>query len=239
MVKKTQMGWIGGMSLMALAVGSAFNAASANAGNVTEGKVAVTAPDAIDILVTAERLAAYGLKENDAVALIQAAKMKKSVPTQAMAGKPKTEKPADAKSGKTPEKKEAGVDTSADALLARATVLAGDNASLKLLIADARATGIRGAVRGPGRSVTTVDARSTDSYQVTFRGGEMAGVIVKGDGDTDLDLYVYDENGNRICADADTTDTMVCRWNPSWTGSFTIRVANLGNVYNQYTIIHN
>ena len=35
-----------------------------------------------------------------------------------------------------------------------------------------------------------------DLYKIAFRGGEVARAAVSGDGDTRLDLYVYDENGN-------------------------------------------
>ena len=57
-----------------------------------------------------------------------------------------------------------------------------------------------------------------------------------GDGDTDLDLYVYDENGNLIDKDIDSTDTMLCMWTPKWTGEFIIKIKNLGSVRNYYTL---
>jgi hypothetical protein len=85
-------------------------------------------------------------------------------------------------------------------------------------------------------TVERVAAGATDVYTVTFRGGERATVTVRGDGDTDLDLYVYDENGNLIVKDDDHTDNCVVSFTPKWTGPFKIRVVNRGNVYNQYTI---
>jgi hypothetical protein len=48
---------------------------------------------------------------------------------------------------------------------------------------------------------------------------------------------VLDENGNQVYKDDDTTDDMIYRWTPKWTGQFTIRVKNLG-IANEYTIVH-
>lgn len=79
-------------------------------------------------------------------------------------------------------------------------------------------------------------ANSTDIYEVKFKSGETATVLVIGDGDTDLDLYIYDENDNLIEADLDDSDTMICTWTPKWTGTFTIKIKNLGSVKNYYTM---
>jgi hypothetical protein len=81
-----------------------------------------------------------------------------------------------------------------------------------------------------------VKAQSTDRYTHRFYADETAYIYVDGDGDTDLDLYVYDENGNLIDSDTDPGDTCLCRFTPKWTGSFTIKVKNLGRVYNEYRI---
>jgi hypothetical protein len=84
-----------------------------------------------------------------------------------------------------------------------------------------------------------VRARTTDVYHVTFRGGEVAAVAIAGDGDTDLDLFVYDQNGNQICRSVRSRDTEACRWTPAWTGTFRIEVKNLGGVANRYRIAMN
>ena len=80
---------------------------------------------------------------------------------------------------------------------------------------------------------------STDRFQVTFRGYESARVAVRGDGSSDLDLYVYDENGNQVAKDDDYTDNCLASWTPRWTGAFTIVVVNRGGDYNQYAICTN
>jgi hypothetical protein len=77
------------------------------------------------------------------------------------------------------------------------------------------------------------------TYTITFRGGEVARIAVIGDGDTDLDLYVFDENGNEIAMDTEGTDTCLAQWTPWRTGRFLVRIANLGYVYNRYLLMTN
>jgi hypothetical protein len=88
----------------------------------------------------------------------------------------------------------------------------------------------------PTRHYDRVLARSTDVYHRTFTAGAVAAVWVKGDGDTDLDCYVYDSNGYFIDSDVDSTDSCLMRWVPLRTGSFRIEIRNLGAVYNDYVI---
>lgn len=96
-----------------------------------------------------------------------------------------------------------------------------------------------GAVGGPKQTVDRIDAYSTKSYAAMFRAGEQAVIILVGDGDTDLDLYVYDENGNLIAEDEDSTDRCVVTFRPRWTGWFTIKVVNRGCVFNEFVMRSN
>ncbi len=63
--------------------------------------------------------------------------------------------------------------------------------------------------------------------------------MVEGDGDTDLDLYIYDANGNLIVADEDYTDYCICDFRPYVTSQFTIKIVNRGSVYNRYHLLSN
>lgn len=114
--------------------------------------------------------------------------------------------------------------------MVRNFLIAAVTAGLFSAAADAGATG------GPKYSNDVVRAHSTDSYTIYFHGGELARVAVRGDGDTDLDLYIYDENGNLIARDTGRTDYCVVRFRPRWTGRFTVRIKNLGRVYNRYRL---
>ena len=91
-----------------------------------------------------------------------------------------------------------------------------------------------GAVGGPKVVKESVRPMSTDFYQIYFRGNEVAHVEVKGDGDTDLDCYVYDQNRNLVAQDIDSTDYCVLNWVPRWTGPFTLFIKNQGDVSNVY-----
>mgnify|MGYP003392464767 CR=1 FL=1 len=64
-------------------------------------------------------------------------------------------------------------------------------------------------------------------------------VAVLGDGDTDLDLYIYDSNDNLIAYDSDYTDQCYCRWVPAWTDTFRIKIVNRGSVYNEFVLVTN
>jgi hypothetical protein len=84
-----------------------------------------------------------------------------------------------------------------------------------------------------------VEAFSTVTYAFNFQANQLAQVYVSGDGDTDLDLYVYDQNGSLVAYDEDWSDECLVRWIPNRTGTFTVVIKNLGRVWNQYYITTN
>jgi len=96
------------------------------------------------------------------------------------------------------------------------------------------------AIGGQREDGRRISAHSTQPYQpILFRGGEVATVVVIGDGTTDLDLYVYDEYGNLVAMDNDYSDHCVATWFPSRTGWFTVKIVNRGSVYNDYSMATN
>lgn len=182
-------------------------------------------------VVLANELAKLGLEQQDPMFLITAAKIKKSLPSSKLDIEKTTG------NSKKDSDKTTGIDLSAEALLLQAKSLSGSNAALILLAEEVETTASRGRVKGPAVHTDRVSKGSYDLYTMAFQGNELAEVGVLGDGDTDLDLYIYDESGNRVCSDADSTDTMYCRWTPKRTGDFTIKIKNLGDVYNQYDLL--
>jgi hypothetical protein len=109
------------------------------------------------------------------------------------------------------------------------------------VVAAAAVWGLAGAARadsknGPHVIKETVKGNTIDVYTFFFREGEPAVVTVVGDGGTDLDLIVLDENGNLIDADDDPGDQCLAMWTPKWTGKFTIKVVNQGRTPNRYTL---
>lgn len=184
----------------------------------------------------AGQLVKYGYQTETALPLIQALQIYKDLNlTKANDGRSKTEEGTAVNSGLS---KSGIVSFDETKLVADATRFADGDKNLLALISDVqRAT--RGAVNGPVREYDRVLAGKTDVWPIRFRGGETAYVVVSGDGDTDLDLYVYDENGNLIASDYDSLDDCVVSFNPRWTGTFYIKIKNLGRVYNEYVLATN
>ncbi|MBR5068138.1 MAG: PPC domain-containing protein [Bacteroidales bacterium] len=184
-------------------------------------------------LSMAAELSKYGYANKDALSLIQAARLSKQygfvveAKEKTTTGEGQTESAGEKKSGQ--------VSINPSKLLADATEMAGDDGVLLALIDDVNSN-VRGASYGAKYSNDCVRAHDTDVYTVTFRGGELAIVAVIGDGDTDLDLYIYDSNGNLVASDSDYTDDCVCTWTPRWTGSFKIKIRNRGSISNCYLL---
>jgi hypothetical protein len=99
-------------------------------------------------------------------------------------------------------------------------------------------TAISGPMTASAAFCGAVDARARDTYEdvFMFRAGQSRTVIVEGDHDTDLDCFLYDENGNEVDRDDDYTDTCVLGVTPRWTGEFSLVVVNYGHVYNAYCV---
>ena len=78
-------------------------------------------------------------------------------------------------------------------------------------------------------------AFDTDIWRV-WAGAGQRHVRVNGDGDTDLDCWVYDRFGNLLGSDTDATDLCIVRFHNPQAGDLTIRIRNLGDVYNAYEL---
>ena len=109
-------------------------------------------------------------------------------------------------------------------------------ALLGLSLVAPSAPALAGHVDGPTEAFNRAHANSKVVYIEMFRGGEVARVFVRGDTDTDLDLYVYDASGELVAFDNDATDVCLAIWRPSRTGIYRIEVVNLGSVYNDFVI---
>lgn len=185
-------------------------------------------------LQTAAGLAKYGYANYSATALVEAAKIFSETQTQPMG--------VEAERGKTEtvEPKDNAVSFDPAQLLADAKKFVGKDkvvlAYVKQVEKSLGSGSTRGAVGGPKGQCDRVYGKDINSYQVKFWASELAEVCVSGDGDTDLDLYVYDADGNLIGSDTDYTDECVVRWVPAWTGTFIIKVVNRGVLYNNFAI---
>lgn len=174
---------------------------------------------AVERLALSDRLAAYGERNADPVALVQAAKIRKGVQS-----KPGT----------------AG--NSFESLLARAQALAPDNPTIAALIADARNYRSRDlplVSAGLNALDKLIGRRAADRADLVFKGETPAVVYVQGPRSSDLDLYVYDEYNNLVCADEGDGSEAQCRWRPRWTGSFLVDVRNKNDQEVAYVLTAN
>ena len=186
----------------------------------------------------ANDLLRYGYTNKSTLALIDALQIFSENPTQPL----KTERQGDVVDELKNEGKKARVSFDYETVLADAKKFADGDENLLAVIEniDAEAKGAqRGAVNGPSRHYDTVNGNSTDTYNISFIANSLAEIVVSGDGDTDLDLYVYDSNGNLIAKDDDYTDDCYVRWCPRWTGRFIVKIINRGPLYNRYVILTN
>lgn len=75
---------------------------------------------------------------------------------------------------------------------------------------------------------------------VKFEGQKPARILVIGDGDGDLDLWVHDGNtGGLIGHDEDLLSICEVVWVTKFEGPFTIKVANVGSVAERYFVLAN
>ena len=191
----------------------------------------------LSAIQVANNLAKYGYANRSASALIGAAEIFKKTPVQQFA----FERVAGEETANADVKKDKPEFTPENLLADAKKYAAGDATMLAWVekVDKLKAEATRGAVGGPKIASGKVYANSSISYTCSFRAGELAEVAVSGDGDTDLDLYIYDANGNLITSDTSYGDDCYVSWVPRWTGSFTIKIKNLGRVYNNFTVVTN
>lgn len=177
-----------------------------------EGKKDTTAtqiPPSVEKLKLALELSRYGYENKNAVSLITAAQILNQNGFELD-------------------------EINAELLLDDAKKFAKGNEHL-LAIIDMSDTGpVRGAIGEEKYSFDMIKGYTTDTYKVKFKENKKAVVQVKGVGLTDLDLYIYDRNGNLITSDTSDSDNCECTWIPKWTSEFTIRIKNRGGFYNMY-----
>lgn len=186
----------------------------------------------------ANQVLRYGYENKSTLALLDALQIFSENPTQAL----NATKKGDAVDETKNDGKKAKVSFDYESVLADARAFADGDSNLLALIdnIDAEAKGAqRGNINGPSRDYAAVNGKSYMDYTASFVANQLAEVLVSGDGDTDLDLYVYDSNGNLIASDTDYSDDCYVRWVPAWTGRYTVRIVNRGPVYNRFVILTN
>jgi hypothetical protein len=98
------------------------------------------------------------------------------------------------------------------------------------------AAGITAASASLADRNRSVDAYDSNFHTVNANPGSRLLIWLRGDGDTDLDLYVRNRHGRLICAGTSSIDIERCDINVGNDGPFEVEVQNLGRVYNVYRL---
>jgi hypothetical protein len=181
----------------------------------------------------AERLARLGEQTQDALALIVAARIKQQT------GERTTKRDFRSRDAQDAIPAAQRSDTSLAALIARAKTLAKGRADLIALANEVESSRGRGRPEGPYVATTVIRGGVTSVLEMRFEGGTLAVIGISGDGATDLDLYVTDEDGKRVCTAEGDSDDEICRFTPRVTATYRIEVRNRGKIANQFLFVSN
>ena len=80
------------------------------------------------------------------------------------------------------------------------------------------------------------------SFLERFEGHKRASVIIIGDGQTYLGVYVFDSWGNCVARDdsslsKDVRDDLAVAWFPEQAGAYTMDVCNFGTASNEFVMV--
>lgn len=185
-------------------------------------------PSPVKVAELSARLYAAGMKAGDAVLILSAAKLRKSlapvagdrVAVDGMAG--------------------AGSPLGWEEMLASAAALAAGDEAMLGLIEDAKAETTKGVASGPVYNIGSLGNGKGDTYPpIEFLGGEYAEVYVEAKAATNLNLAIYDDRGRLVCSDTDISHIAYCGWTPASAGSFTFKVDNKGPSAADYALMTN
>lgn len=232
-------GLLRGALIAAIAVGSAAGALvyaqdkQARPDKPASKAAATATRSAVADVLMAERLARHGEQTQDPLALIVAARIKIE------AGERSAKREFKHGDGQSAGAATTRPDTSAQGLLTRAKAMAKGRADIIAMANEAESARSRGRSEGPHVATSVIRGSTTAALPVQFEGGALAVVGISGDGATDLDLYVFDEAGKRICAAEGNGDDEICRFTPRATSTYRIEVKNLGKIANQFLFVSN
>jgi len=204
---------------------------------MAQEKEEVPVPESIQKLKLASESAVYGYQNNSVLSLIHAADLYLSTSLIDF----KAEKVEQGEGEKTSKTETVSFDV--EKILKDAKALAaleGDKDIYLKLIANLEKKSVdrtRSPVGGTQRAYGTVYAFSKNTYTVTLKAFERTYIEVYGDGDTDLDLYVYDAYGNFIVSDTRYSPNAAVWVVPNVTATFSLVVKNNGSVYNNFMIV--
>jgi hypothetical protein len=181
-------------------------------------------------MVLAQELFALGLARQDALTVLQAARLAQGVTLTATERLPET-------TGDAAPAATATAPAAADMLQA-AEALVGEDDLLLGLLEDAQASGGQDMPASATRSPGTLAPKARDDWKIAFFGQSYAEVAVAGDGKAPLSLSVLDAGGNSVCI-APVGPFALCGFVPAENGYFTVQVMNSGTETTGYDLLTN
>lgn len=183
------------------------------------------------------QLANYGYENDSATALLQAAEILSQIKMQPLEVETKA-------SGESSSEK-AEIESSFDIekLIADAKKLGKKDKNIQAWAKELEKTSktsTRGAVGGAKWADGFVYGNNGCTYyDIFFRANELAEVTVASYNGADLDLYIYDQNGNLIAYDELNYTDCYVNFVPKWTGNFTLYIWNRNNWNSNFRLTTN
>lgn len=149
---------------------------------------------------------------------------------------------------------------SVDGLIDRAREIAAEQGDAMVAAVDAMVERLEGDARGivywqgkdypdewvNGRQFKLIDSGRINPGEtirwtgLMMEGGRDAEVRVIGDGDGDIDLWVYDGvTGRQVASDTDLTSYCIGTWYPPREQAYTVEFTNVGGIWEYYYVIVN
>lgn len=180
-------------------------------------------------LALSAKLYFHGLLENDALALVTAAALRKTVFFK----------------NETLESNDNGVDIGKEPIswmemLNTASNFAAQREDIKAIIEDARAQSSRGLLTGAVISKGEIAPFGRQEFfNMLFEGGAFAEVYSEGRSSANIDMFVYDQSGTLVCAQTDPSPISLCGWTPSATSNHKVVLENKSDTQVFYALFTN
>lgn len=202
------------------------------------GNLSATQKESLEMLRMADQLIQYGYRYKHALSLIQALEIRDRF--GASDNLTKELQQEDAATENNP--KEMYVSFDRDRIIADSKVFAdGDQTILSIIKSIEPTRGPTG--KGPIHHYDYVKPRGTDVYTINLQQDKdtLVMFLVEGDGDTILELYVYDSEDVLVGSDIaeNETSVLMVSFVPRSTGKYKLKIVNRGNVYNRYLLASN
>jgi hypothetical protein len=194
-------------------------------------------PGATGRLVLAQKTYLAAMRQGNAVMLVSAIRLARSVATRDPIGWTRTTAgEADPKqpTGRTAPANPAGPET-----LAIVQSLAGEDPSLQDLVYELDAQRPHQPRATANQANADLGGGQTDLWRIVLSGQVSAEIGLVGDGDSPLGMTITDETGVVVCARPPNPDPALCRFTPARNGFFQVLVHNPGKAWNSYHLLGN